>query len=131
MILSVTVLATLGTYYWHPKRPALYLQREAPSAIGLTLETVLADSTNLVWIDVRSDQAYAQGHIPEAISLNAGNLNKQMVTHQHLFSQNNHFVIYGDPASSAAVAPVQSMLQGMGFPKVDILQDGWQAWQKR
>ena len=129
VVLLATAGATVSTYYWHPKRPALYLHREALQAPGRPLDQIVASTKKIVWIDVRSDQAFEKGHIPAAISMNASNLDRQMVVYQHLLSQKNHFAIYGDSKSAEDVEKLQSMLLGMGFPMVDTLKGGWRAWE--
>lgn len=127
LIVLCTTLGTAWTYYFKADRPALFLVQETKMSADMPLEEVLAWPNEPVWIDTRPDADYAQGHIPNAISLHPNNAEASLSAHFELFiDQRKTFVIYGPEAASQAIA---DRFEGLGLKKVHRLQGGWEAWR--
>ena len=127
MILLCAGLGSAWTYFFHPKRPALYLAPRPSPPSEIDLSEVLSWEAPPVWIDVRPEAAFLAGHITGALSLDPGNVQSQLVHRMDLFiDQRNAFVLYG-PAEAGA--SLMERLRGMGLRKVHVLRGGWEAWQ--
>src|SRR6202171_297635 len=79
---------------------------------------------NLVLIDVREDNEWAQGHLPGALHLGKGIIERDI--EQRVPQTDAKLVLYcGGGFRSALVA---ESLQKMGYTNVESMDGGWKGW---
>ncbi len=132
-ILVLTVIGAIGTYHYHPKRPALYLSPAKPAATNdsqVSTKEALEWKTHLVWVDARDAAAYQAAHIPNAISLNTANLDRGLAQHLDLMiDQRRRFVIYTEDGTlTPSAQAVAEKLRSFGKGHVYFLEGGWKSW---
>lgn len=85
------------------------------------------EEEEFVLVDVREDDVYEGGHIPEAESIPLDNLKENA---EELLNKNQRVVVYGqnhdEPESNSAA----SVLESMGFRKVSDFDGGIHAWKR-
>jgi rhodanese-related sulfurtransferase len=80
---------------------------------------------NLVLIDVREDNEWAQGHLPGALHLGKGIIERDI--EQRVPQTDTKLVLYcGGGFRSALVA---ESLQKMGYTNVESMDGGWKGWR--
>jgi rhodanese-related sulfurtransferase len=80
---------------------------------------------NLMLIDVREDNEWAQGHLPGALHLGKGIIERDI--EQRVPQPDTKLVLYcGGGFRSALVA---ENLQKMGYTKVESMDGGWRGWR--
>jgi rhodanese-related sulfurtransferase len=102
------------------------------AAKGKVKETNVADvkrridgGENLTLIDVREDNEWAQGHLPGALHLGKGIIERDI--EQRVPQTDAKLVLYcGGGFRSALVA---DSLQKMGYTNVESMDGGWKGWR--
>jgi rhodanese-related sulfurtransferase len=80
---------------------------------------------NLMLIDVREDNEWAQGHLPGALHLGKGIIERDI--EQRVPQTDAKLVLYcGGGFRSALVA---ESLQKMGYTNVESMDGGWKGWR--
>jgi rhodanese-related sulfurtransferase len=80
---------------------------------------------NLMLIDVREDNEWAQGHLPGALHLGKGIIERDI--EQRVPQTDTKLVLYcGGGFRSALVA---ENLQKMGYTNVESMDGGWRGWR--
>ena len=80
---------------------------------------------NLTLIDVREDNEWAQGHVPSALHLGKGIIERDI--EQRVPQTDAKLVLYcGGGFRSALVA---ESLQKMGYTNVESMDGGWKGWR--
>ena len=80
---------------------------------------------NLTLIDVREDNEWAQGHLPGALHLGKGIIERDI--EQRVPQTDAKLVLYcGGGFRSALVA---ENLQKMGYTNVESMDGGWKGWR--
>jgi rhodanese-related sulfurtransferase len=80
---------------------------------------------NLTLIDVREDNEWAQGHLPGALHLGKGIIERDI--EQRVPQTDAKLVLYcGGGFRSALVA---ESLQKMGYTNVESMDGGWKGWR--
>jgi rhodanese-related sulfurtransferase len=80
---------------------------------------------NLMLIDVREDSEWAQGHLPGALHLGKGIIERDI--EQRVPQTDAKLVLYcGGGFRSALVA---ESLQKMGYTNVESMDGGWKGWR--
>ncbi len=126
-IVLLAALPALTAAFFHPKRPAW--SRETLAKDEVTLATAQATS-NVIWLDARSEAAYAREHIPGAVSLNEDRWNLLPLAVQ--FQPDQTFVVYCDSLECNASHQVAARLRKeLGAQKVFVLKGGWAAWKTK
>jgi rhodanese-related sulfurtransferase len=100
---------------------------------GRVKETNVADvkrridgGEKMTLIDVREDNEWAQGHLPGAIHLGRGIIERDVET--RIPDTNAKLVLYcGGGFRSAMVA---DNLQKMGYTNVESMDGGWKGWNE-
>lgn len=93
----------------------------------LTAQQVHASLPQLVLVDVRSPEEFAEGHVPGAV-----NLPHDAVTdYLHLLQgqQQRHLVLYCRSGRRAGLAAAQ--LQQQGFQQISLLEGDMPGWQEQ
>ena len=106
----------------------LKLVNEAKSRVK---ETNVADvkrrreaGEKFILVDVREDNEWANGHLPGAVHLGKGIIERDI--EQRVPDTNAKVILYcGGGFRSALVA---DNLQKMGYPNVESMDGGWKGW---
>ena len=78
----------------------------------------------LLLVDVREDNEWAKGHLPNAIHLGKGIIERDI--EQHVPDTKTKLILYcGGGFRSALVA---DNLQKMGYTNVESMDGGWKGW---
>lgn len=76
-------------------------------------------------IDVREEHEFAEGHIPGAVHLSKGVIERDV---ESVISEpDEHLVLYCGGGYRSAIAA--ESLVAMGFTNVTSMDGGWRAWQ--
>ena len=98
----------------------------APSAL------VLLDDTEVIFVDVREDGEWAQGHIPGAVHAPRGHLeflaDPESPRYDAALVQDKMLLLYC--ASGGRTTLAAKTLHDMGFPRVCSLAGGIVAWKQ-
>lgn len=132
-LLLLTALAAAGTAFLHPKSPEYGQFRPGDAAI--TADEVARLTQPVLWIDARSDEAYAAGHIEGALLLNEDHWSDQVIDIFATWSPDMVVVVYCDGggchASQAVAQRLQNDLGGAEMATVYYLEGGIDAWLAR
>jgi thiosulfate/3-mercaptopyruvate sulfurtransferase len=125
-----------------PIRPA-NSQYENPSLLTYSDELKNTSDPNVLIVDVRSPERYAEGHIPNAINLpwyrfrlDNGVLtsleNVTGILGEHGISPDNSVIVHSDTCQSCGGLSASSyifwMLEYIGHENVSVLDGGFDAW---
>ena len=88
------------------------------------LMTELAATRPPAVIDVRTSTAFAQGHIPGAISIPVRELRERI----RAFSKDRDLVLYCGSAETESLEGAK-ILHDLGYTNVSVLAGGFPAWQ--
>lgn len=94
--------------------------------ISAQTATLLLNRENAITIDLRSQQAFASGHILGAINIVRSDFDAQLKKiEQH---KNHTLILVSDNDTDAA--SIGAKLQKLGFTKIHILSGGILAWKE-
>jgi len=80
-----------------------------------------------VLVDVRDEEHFEEGHIPQAESIPLDNLKDNA---EDLLNKNQRVVLYGDNHDEPESNSAASVLESMGFRKVSDFDGGVHAWKR-
>jgi rhodanese-related sulfurtransferase len=80
---------------------------------------------NLMLIDVREDNEWAQGHLPGALHLGRGIIERDI--EQRVPQPDTKLVLYCGGGFRSALAAEN--LQKMGYTNVESMDGGWRGWR--
>jgi rhodanese-related sulfurtransferase len=128
ILMLFAAIPALLTAWLHPRHPAWSWQR--PEVAEVTPETVLRWDSPL-WIDARESPAYAQAHVPGAVSLNETEWESSLPSLLAVWQPGRRVVIYCSSQSCDASRAVALRLQReLGMHDVFVLKGGWSAWMQ-
>jgi rhodanese-related sulfurtransferase len=133
ILLALSVIAAVLTHHFHPRAPLWYEVQEPPIEGEVTVADVQSRWQNdVLWIDARSEAAYAAGHIADAILINEQHRDEQVVEHIARIQDNvKPIVVYCDGHACKASHKIRSyFVDHTGNPNVWVLKGGWPAWQQ-
>ena len=84
----------------------------------------LAGSESAAWVDPRTERAFAQGHIPGAISLPF----QYVRTRYGKLSDYDTLIVYGDDYNDDLAEGMSKRLLELGISDVRTLRGGLRAW---
>lgn len=129
LVLAATILALLAGWL-HPKAPsfAAHAYAEAPE---LSLARIAELPGPKLWIDARSEAAFAKAHIPDAIPLNEDHWEALLPGVVERWQPGAALVVYCDHRQCQSSQQVARRLRrDLGSDSVYVLRGGWQAWQE-
>jgi len=124
--LALAALLPAALSAWlHPRAPLLRLP-ELPE-IGAEAATRLPDA---VWVDARPPEAFAKGHIPQAVSLPAGRWDESIDPLLDRWEPGRPLVVYCSRDDCDAGRTVATRLRReLGEEnRIYLLRGGWEAW---
>lgn len=153
-ISAAAITLTLAANLALAKVPAALLENKTGPAIYVDLEHVepLKATDNVVFVDIRTPDRYAAGHIPGAINIPreqietpvvAGAIGEtkspeelQVVLSKAGLNYEDRIIVYGEkdegplaPTSGRYAAKIYVSLNELGFDKVHVLDGGVEAWK--
>ncbi len=98
----------------------------------VTLTHARAWGENTIWVDARSDEEFAHGHVPGAILLNEDHWNELLPQFLQKWSPEKKVVVYCSSQSCNASREVARRLRVEAQLKnVFVLEGGWEEWLKK
>ncbi len=133
LCLAAVALGVGQKYLFPDNAPALYLQSE-PLVEGEILAAGAwkrAQAEEVAWIDARSEERFAEGHVPGALHLNEQTFDADP---EVFFTLQNFYdkpvFVYCDGAACKASHKIADRLREMRFAEVIIVKDGWPGLEK-
>jgi len=128
-LLGLSAVLAVGTFFLHPKAPALY-EEDEPLLEGEVSREMVATQwgDRVFWIDARPPEAFAAGRQPGAVSLGPHNLEsapREIL--EQLFENELPIVVYCSSKRCQASEQVADYLGDRGF-EVHVLRGGWKAF---
>lgn len=130
-ILALSLFAAVGAVFLHPKAPAWY-RVASPEELRWQLTPEEADSLaaekKVLWVDARSREKFEEGHLPDAILLNAAEWGDLMFQHMDRLQEEmeNPVVVYCDTAECGKSQHVALQLREiLGMEPVYVLKGDW------
>ncbi len=133
-ILAISLAGAALTKWLHPQAPAWYrVENVAGDQYRLTLEQLRErySREQLLWIDARTAEQFAAGHIQGAELLNDENWSEQLwkLRDQFSFLEDRAVVVYCDGASCKRSAAIGHRLRSeLGIEPVWVLDGDWREW---
>lgn len=90
----------------------------------MEVNELLERGTPFHLVDVREESEWAKGHLPSAIHLSKGIIERDIET--TIKDHNAHIVLYCGGGFRSALAA--DNLQKMGYANVESMAGGWRAW---
>jgi len=153
-ITAATIALSIAASVSYAKVPDALLQNKSGPAIYVDLEHVepLKSSENVVFVDIRTPDRYAAGHIPGAINIPRDQIETpvvsgaigetkspeelQVVLSKAGLKYDDRIIVYGEkdegplaPTSGRYAAKIYVSLNELGFEKVHVLDGGVTAWK--
>jgi rhodanese-related sulfurtransferase len=104
----------------------------------VTVDQARAWGDNAIWVDARSDEEFARGHVPGAILLNEDRWNELLPQFLQGWSPEKKVVVYCSAKSCNAAREVAKRLRDEAQLKdtegkncVFVLEGGWEEWLKK
>jgi rhodanese-related sulfurtransferase len=113
-------------------RETFFVQADYPGVRMITLAEAedLWRAEEAAFLDARTTDLYAQGHVPRALSAPAEEAEKSFPPFFERLPLEGTLVIYcegGDCSSSLALA---KLLHGRGFTDLRVFNGGWEEWER-
>jgi len=102
--------------------------------LGMMIDSVAAKKLfddGVIFLDARIDEEFKAGHIPQAFHLNSSLFNTPAAANtMKALDQSQPIVIYCGGGDCDASTNLAILLQGAGYTKLHIIQNGFPEWQK-
>ena len=134
IILAFSLLAAVGTHYFHPKAPAWYLNADPVRDDEVSLDDINGRwRGDVLWIDARPRSQYEAGHVPGALLINEQEVDRLMFdSFEKLQSNTKPVVIYCSSSSCDASHRMKDYLtERVAMTNVYVLKGGWAEWTKK
>lgn len=83
----------------------------------------------VLWLDARTAQDYASGHIPGAVRLSLDEFDHQLMAVLDVWTPGQPVVVYcGSPACGLSSSVADLLRTEYGFDNVHVLKGGWAEW---
>ena len=132
------LLLLLGLAFVPAIGQALYYRNTAswqkPPADSALVSVAQAQSwgDGALWLDARSDEQFARGHVPGALQLNEDRWNELLREMLATWSPEKKIVVYCSRLTCQASHEVAERLRKeAGLTSVYVLEGGWEEWQTR
>lgn len=133
-VVAIGVLSLIAaglSAVFHPKRPA-WFKVASPEELRWQLlpeeAATLASEKRVLWVDARSRTKFEEGHMPEAILLNASEWGDLMFQHMDRLqdAMGHPVVVYCDTAECGKSTHVARQLRDLiGLEPVYVLKGDW------
>jgi rhodanese-related sulfurtransferase len=127
LLLLAALIPALLSAWLHPCRPLW----QKSAKVGEVSVASVRSRADVVWVDARSEAAFAVGHIPGAISLPLDGWTGHVEAVVSAWKPGVTVVVYCDAATCAASQSVARRLRDeLGLDEVYVLSGGLQKWQE-
>ncbi len=129
-ICLLSLVPTLLAAWLHPVRPPSLSNDEVPS-IAVVQAVALSRQQSILWIDARSESAFAAGHIPTARRLAVQDWEALLPGILEVWDPASPIIVYCDAAGCDVSRQVARRLQvELQADPVYVLEGGWEAWHR-
>jgi len=87
------------------------------------------DDGNVLFVDARSPDSYADGHIPGALSLPVGQFDERIESFLNRYSPDTRIVTYCSGRTCEDSHNLARLLSDAGFTRVSVFIDGFPGWE--
>ena len=123
LLLVVALVPALLSAWLHPRKPEW--QRTGDVSLATT-----AAWTDVLWVDARSPETFAKGHIPDAKNLTPAAWESLVESIVEVWKPGMRVVVYCDGHGCEASHEVAARLKAeLGLENVHVLTGGWDAWR--
>jgi len=146
MILGLSLVAAFAVNYFSPAGIELVGQWDTAQGVvtakakndilidGIEIGTVdqakkLYDSGEYIFVDARSREDYAQGHIKGAVSLPVGQFEEKMAAFLERYPPEVSIVTYCSGRNCSDSYHLAEFLLEYGYAKVSVFIDGFAGWK--
>jgi len=132
-LLCLALMPAIVTAWIQPegRKPAW----NGPAVAEVTVEEAGAPGAGALWVDARTEAAFAQRHVPGALALNEENWEALLPGFVAAWRPGARVVVYCDDEECGRSQDVAARLQReLQVGQVYVLKGGWAAWlgaQKR
>lgn len=126
ILLALPLLPALAAALAHPKKPAWALPALGEGEVLLS-DVLTWPSADFIWVDARSDAAFAAGHVPGALPLNETHWDELLFQNLETLTAGKKLVVYCDSRQCDASKGVRDrLLRDKLAPAAYVLHGGWQ-----
>ena len=130
LLIALAALPAIGEGFY--LRDKVSWQSSIPTSELVTVDQAKAWGDGTIWVDARSDEEFANDHVPGAFSLNEDHWNELLLQFLPNWSPDKKVVVYCSAESCNAARDVAKRLGDEARLKdVFILQGGWEEWVKK
>jgi rhodanese-related sulfurtransferase len=128
-LLILPAVLAAGTLFWHPGAPS-FAEKPVPKQ---TYQQVIDSGQAIFWIDARSQAAYDQGHIENAVLLNEDHWNRLFPGFLKRWNPDQMIVVYCSDSGCTRSQEVAARLRKElgGNLKISVLKGGYEGWLLR
>jgi rhodanese-related sulfurtransferase len=128
-LLLLALVPTLLTAWLHPKRPVWTWH--SPIVAQVDLSQINQWTVPVLWVDARAASAFAEQHIPGAVSLNENEWEGLLPGFLEAWRPGVRVVVYCNTRECNASEEVARRLQReLALDEIFVLEGGWAAWQQ-
>ena len=130
LLIALAALPAIGEGLY--LRDKVSWQSSIPPSELVTVDQAKAWGDGTIWVDARSDEEFANDHVPGAFSLNEDHWNELFLQFLPNWSPDKKVVVYCSAESCNAARDVAKRLGDEARLKdIFILQGGWEEWVKK
>lgn len=125
MVILLCVLVPAALSAWlHPEAPSW----ARPAEAGMISWADAQALTDALWVDARSPQEFARGHVPSALSLSPAEWDTRVEAVLIEWTPERPVVVYcGGNECQASHSVAQRLREELGITHVHVLSGGWPA----
>ena len=97
--------------------------------ISLAEATKYNESRSAIFVDARSAQRFAMGHVPGAMNVPSSDFDKGYERNGPRLPKDGKIIVYCESASCDQAEDVANKLIGKGYRRVMHFKDGWLVWE--
>lgn len=105
-------------------------QNDGGDQISLDQARELFEQKAALFLDARSREDYLRGHIRGALSLPWQEADDRIAEIANRLDENKIVITYCDGDRCTLSHHLASYLKDMGFPRVQVLKNGWSLWRQ-
>lgn len=131
-LVFLAATASVATYHWHPRAPALYAIQEPLREDEVDVAEVQKRwAGQVIWLDARPRDQFEAEHIPGAMILNEQEFDQQLLEIlDTLQTAAKPVVIYcGGQKCEASRHVREKLMSVVALDECYVLKGGWPAWQ--
>jgi rhodanese-related sulfurtransferase len=127
-LMLIALVPAALTAVFHPKRPAF---SESLAEGEIAVAEVLRNPRGFLWLDARTAEEFAKGHVPGALRLTLPEWDELVPAVLQAWPTGMPVVVYCDTRQCDKSTEVAVRLRS-DFPlaPVHVLKGGWEAWQR-